>query len=977
MPLWKGFLMATCPICNKPLACEDSQDSRHQQAVGSAAKDCPAVKGSIWVQVLDDKGASVPGAPVTIPGKAVDTDGSGFAYSDPLDETSYDVELGAKLPDSHKTTHLLPELLKVKAQVRAGEITLVKFRLERINLVTPKIEEEYKVVLLDRGLAAHQAGEPEHEKFHPEPTRIEVSLTETNREQYPFATTAKLKCTPANVDVFLDDKCTTPLVDDLKADQITGGNKLQLWLRGKTAGKFDVSLEFADTADRHIVPAKDPPPLAMGVIELVLLVHQHDVAAVKLLQVDPDEEPLSTYHTNLKDKVLPAQKAMTDEQKVKTGRVLHEQKDGHHGRAKVLIQLLTKDYPAGSDDYEIYVNRSQKSGALELFDLEVDGASQGVPTGPYKLSQLKAADQELWVEGTSAGTAVRSVVLDLSLDRAEGGLDKDVKRHADAARFTVVKLKEVKLDYTAPVGEADAWEPAEKRFFINLKRDPDGRKIKIAAQLSAALPDVVIHFMLVEHQDNRKAANWGVDLPDGTRALTPCYAEDDGGTPVTFGTTEPKWTWKDLSADVKHLDKDDRKNLLHYSEKTDAQGCASKEVTLSRFGGDKFYLAAYIEQDPHLAKYVDGHTDLGKRKPVMTADPIQVWRKFWYREVKVAGLMVSGFRDAAETYKDVMAVMSAGTVVEVPRNVADGFSPRVIYKKHMVSYYVANGAYVNNYPGDNGDALVVGDTNESSFFSRAGAEADKPVMYAMLNAHALWIPGGTDGEPLSVGPYTHPWATPAEFQNSQVSITTQNELLDPPLQGGNLLVQGRWAAQDWIPHPDPTTPSGPERPAGAPPGRWGNGRNGDLAAADVSLDPNRSDPRAFRVTLPAAITVTPGTNTRIRVFGLHVQCAKSFLGTSYRDGIVNAYTPNDLDDFVNTINHETGHAFLQVSKNRPGNAPAHVLQYNNSGSHCAYDSKKCVMYESGPQPGSLNRYCPVCHPFVLASDMSVVRGQLT
>jgi hypothetical protein len=488
--------------------------------------------------------------------------------------------------------------------------------------------------------------------------------------------------------------------------------------------------------------------------------------------------------------------------------------------------------------------------------------------------------------------------------------------------------------------------------------------------LSEELKDVVVHFMLVEHKDNRKTANWGVDLPDGTRALTPSAVNDDSGTPQVFANTEPKWTWKDISADVKHLDKDDRKNLLHYSEKTDDKGYAKKEVRLSRFGGDKFYLAAYIEQDPHLAKYIDGHTDLSKRKPVMAEDPIQVWRKFWYKEVKVAALLVSDFRDAADTYEDVMAIMEPGTVVEMPRSDADLISPPVIYPKHMVSYYVSGGAYQNNYTGDTGDALVVGDANEGQFFALATAEGDKPVMYPMLNAHALWVAGGTTVPevPDSEGPGTYPWAPPDDFRNSNVSISFTQQFLDPPLQGGTLLVRGRWAAQDWIPHSNPATPSAPDQPSGAPPGRWGNGSNGDLEAGDVSLDPNRSDPRAVRVTLPGRVVVA--AYTRIKIFGLHVKCAANFLGTSYPDGIVNAFTPNDLQDFVNTVNHETGHSFKQVTPDQPGNAPAHPLKYANQGNHCAYDNKSCVMYESGPQPGSLKSLLPRLPP-ILAGQRHV------
>ncbi len=870
--------MSFCPICDKNLVCQDSEDSRHKAVVGSAVSDCPARKGSIWVQVLDDKRAGVLNAKVSINGKPSDTDDAGFAYSDPLIANTYDVELTTQLPDTHKDSHALPDKIALKVKVQPGEIVLVKFRLERINEVSAKIEQEYKVVLLDRGLAAHQTGEPETDKYHPAPTRIEVSATETNRDQYPFKTTAKLICLPQNVDVFLDSDCKTPLTADLKADDIVGGKSLLLWLRGKQAGKFDVSLEFNDTGDKRIRPVKTLPNLEMGVVELVLEVYQHDIPELAKLDVDPDTEPIADYHTNLLNKAMPALKVMTDVEKIKAGRLLHEQKDSNHSRAKLVIKkLLAAHCPDGTDDYEVYVNHTNKSGSLEIYDAEWDGSSQSSPTGPFKFSQLKSADKELWVEGKTACSKLRDLTLDLSLGRPVGGLAMDVKRHADCARFTVVKLNKIKLDYTAPVGGADAWDPTDKRFFINLLADPDGRKITIGAQLSEALTDVVVHFMLVEHKDNRKIANWGVDLPDGTRLLNPVAAQDDSGTPQVFGSTEPKWTWKDISKDVKHLDKTKRDDLLHCSEKTDSTGYAKKEVTLSRFAGDKFYLAAYIEQDPHLAKYIDGHTTLEKRKPVMTTDPIQVWRKFWYKEVKVAGLLVSDFRNAAETYKDVKALMVPGTVVEMPRLTADAISPRVIYPKHMVSYYISQGAYLNNFPGDMGDALVVGDPNESEFFSLAAAETDKPVMYPMLNAHALWIPGGTCGIPLSEGPFTTPYAPATDYENSLVTITCNNQLLDKPLQGGNLLVRGNWAAQDWIPHSDLTLPSGANQPSGAPVGSWGNYRNGTLAIGDVSLNPNRSDPRVAQVTLPTGCT--KATHTRVKLSNLHVQCASSFLGT--------------------------------------------------------------------------------------------------
>jgi hypothetical protein len=198
---------------------------------------------------------------------------------------------------------------------------------------------------------------------------------------------------------------------------------------------------------------------------------------------------------------------------------------------------------------------------------------------------------------------------------------------------------------------------------------------------------------------------------------------------------------------------------------------------------------------------------------------------------------------------------------------------------------------------------------------------------------------------------------PAAFP---LALVADKKLLDPPLQGGTLFSAGRWEAADW----DPAANAG----AGA----WVNTRNGALVAADISLDPSRSDPRAFRISKPATLQLA--ARTAFRVTGLVLNGATSYLGTSYDDGIVNCYTPNDQVDFINTINHELGHSFSQVTKARPAGIPAHPHQYDNQGSHCNYQNKSCLMYESGPQPVHLDRYCPDCQPYVLVQDMSKLKA---
>jgi len=95
-------------------------------------------------------------------------------------------------------------------------------------------------------------------------------------------------------------------------------------------------------------------------------------------------------------------------------------------------------------------------------------------------------------------------------------------------------------------------------------------------------------------------------------------------------------------------------------------------------------------------------------------------------------------------------------------------------------------------------------------------------------------------------------------------------------------------------------------------------------------------------------------------------------------------------DFQNTIAHEVGHAYSQVmypSTTTPHNEavavqaqtnPMKVPQHPNSkdeeqGNHCRHVRNICVMYDSGPTEGSLNRYCDICHPYLLVLDMSKIQ----
>ena len=268
-----------------------------------------------------------------------------------------------------------------------------------INTVTPHVEPEYKVVLLDRKLSKHQTGEPKKRHIRPDPTYVLVWVTQTNKGARPWKNKGKLEFRPANAEVFLDEKCKKKLTKDLTYRQLTGGTKKKLWFRGVTAGKFKVKLTLEDPRDAKIKLEDNPVEHELGVVEVESLLHQHDPAALAALKVNPDEEPLSTYHTNLKNKALPDQKELSDEDKVKKGRLLHEQSGGHFGRAKLIIKKLeASQWPADTDSYEVVLDEDNASGGLAVFDKEFDGTKKALPL-KYKVSDLKAAEKTVWVEG--------------------------------------------------------------------------------------------------------------------------------------------------------------------------------------------------------------------------------------------------------------------------------------------------------------------------------------------------------------------------------------------------------------------------------------------------------------------------------------------------------------------------------------------------------------------------------------------------
>jgi hypothetical protein len=813
--------------------------------------------------------------------------------------------------------------------------------VKEANVVEPQIRLESKVVLWNRGLSAHQKddkGVVETELFRADATKVELQVQQLGADA-PYTLSGRFEA--PNCDIFMDEACTKKH-DPTQPISVSVMSKspYPLWLRGKTKGQFDAKLTLTAASGPHI-HVRGPATKKMGVVELKFELFQHDEAALVNETFDANKDTLDDYYTALRNKAIPDQKVMTDAQKVWPGRMLHETGDGSHGRAKLVLKARdASQWPPGTDDYTIHLNRVNKTGAVEVYDAETDGNKLPfpVPREGIKASALNA-DKTYWVEGIKACDDWRGVRLDLTVDRPEASpeceLPAEAKRNADWARFTVVKIKSIKLDYTPEVGKPVAWDAAKRRFHINLKADPAGRKVKLDVELTAKLKDVPVHVMLAPQKDNGKGANWGVDLP-------------------------VRWKWGTLDKKFKTDDRSEPDKLLHQLTRTDADGKASIELQLSQFGGDVFEPAAYITQDPHLAKYVKDHADdkLGKRKPVRASHTITVWRRFWYREVKVPGINNPALAGAVGQYERVRAFMDSGPELNVAKASIQG-GPAV-YKRFMIQAL-----------GGTGDALVISDLTRDSFFASYAASAERPVEMPILIGDAYLRHNLRTGGPAQSDATNLARIPRGNFPVDLALSCTGLSLLyivKPCVNSASLVVSGTWKVYQLEPDNSRTLQ-----------------RTGNWVDADITLESGRAGVNSVRVhfpsTAPTDVAWDPA-KTRVDISGLVIRGARAILGMSTKvNGVsvnVAVFDPDEADDFQNTIVHELGHAFVQVPKGNPANAmagiPAHPKQADEGfGNHCRVDTDKCVMYDSGPIVGSYNRFCDTCHPYLLAQDMTKLK----
>jgi hypothetical protein len=838
---------------------------------------------------------------------------SGLADFGTVAVDTYTVKVDSFLAPDDKD-YFAPATLPVTAALAKGDRRTIELVVEKKNVVSPKLELEYKVVLLDRKLSQHQdASEPK--KFFADVTYVEVSIAETNKA-YPYAGGARI--TGANVDIYLEEKCedVDKLVGDLTPAQLPVDRKVKLYLKGKTLGRFTLKLELIDPADERI-RINDPVEEKMGVVELKMKLHQPDMPKITALRVHPDVASAETYHQELKDLELPDQIELPDADRVRTGRVLHVKNGKSSARARLLIEKYTADHwPEGTDAYELVLNTTDTSGGIEIHEKDwKDSLKKDVK---IKVSDLKKKDHEFWVQGKAVTSKAADVLLDLGLHRGSGGLAHTIKRHGDWARFTVVQIQDVKVDYTTPANSAAAWNAADKRFYINLQADPAGRTVTIKATLSSKIKDVVVHFMLAPDKKNLKKANWGVDLPS-------------------------TWTWSTIDPALKHRDKTARSqgaaaDYLHLSAKTDAEGSAQVDLTLSRFCGDVFHPAAYVEQDAHLAKYVRGNSKLEEKKPTLAADPIKVWRKVWYQITKPNGLAVPNPDAMIAAYKAIQTEVVLDQTVEFDA----GSSPaRTFYPERM---FVLNSA-------SNTQVANIGSENKVNLSGKLVTKADQPV-----KRHLMVCLYQCDVKPTKSG---QSGGITSDKAGEWVGINIDNTLyvLDPPLEGGEIATSIYWYRRS--------------APA----------IHHAIAATSANIRvPNPRKTRGHVEVLVPAIAPAPTAADPVHLVA-ECKTAKHFLGESFLTRHTLAvFDKDDVPDFNDTVTHEFGHSFNQTP--RPGTQPGpgipdHPTQADRGqGNHCQVNKGQsggntkfiCVMYDSGPMKWGIHKFCTTCGPYLLVED---------
>jgi hypothetical protein len=196
---------------------------------------------------------------------------AGLAELGRLPAGNYEVKVKLSAKDAEKfATTLDFETTAVRPKLVAGEERVVIVDVEPINVVTPHLTIDPKLVYIDHG----------PESYESLPSCVTLGLAQTNMN-HRYAQRIALKCaTETDVEAFWDKECSEGkridgslsagvALPSAKASALCDGKKLEVYFRGKsTIGKFAVSLVLDPPGDRFVKLGKQPAPVEGEIQEL-------------------------------------------------------------------------------------------------------------------------------------------------------------------------------------------------------------------------------------------------------------------------------------------------------------------------------------------------------------------------------------------------------------------------------------------------------------------------------------------------------------------------------------------------------------------------------------------------------------------------------------------------------------------------------------------------------------------------------------
>lgn len=448
-----------------------------------------------------------------------------------------------------------------------------------VNTVTPKIQTDYDLVMLDRSFVDGRADD----RTAPTLARIYV---EQSAAQLGYDGSATLTRENDSIQIFRDDQLTDEI--SFFGNQATISNsalkdKTKIYyIKGVTAGKTSLTLKLdgpnpAFVGLPNFTVAADAMK-ELAVTALAVELYRYDASAAQTAPVGPVASvEMPTRTKRLTGRFVPLQNAAKQ-----------------FGRAKLVVKkVTTADWPAGADNHVVTLNVSNDVACV--YDAAVNGAVVAKKGTPLQLKKADlTVDKTYWIEGTgpNASAALRDEVFMVGLDRTDKNTADypgepasiEAKNNGDWGCGTVVTLSAVNpsaADWRQYVNQPTDHTVA---YNDNQNEAKDGRSILVTATILPAVGGVGLDFMLWADPAN------ATDIPAGLKSM------------VTD---------------------------THVPAVSDNTGKANARLKLSRYGGDKFTAVAFLADDASKGAATFG-ADATAAPNAFKSKPVTVWRKLAY-----------------------------------------------------------------------------------------------------------------------------------------------------------------------------------------------------------------------------------------------------------------------------------------------------------------------------------------------------------